>query len=297
MSSPVCESVLVSCAPYISSMQQVINVGTPDSGTGDTARAAGQIINANFIELYTMLETPNVVYLDAVYGVDVTGVVGNRARPFLTAQAAYNAVQAAPAGDYALKLDVGSFGGIILTTVWSKIKSITGCGSNASFLGGVSTAGAPSVDSFGVDRSVILYSNHSCHLGDISTNGLPGSDGSIGGHAGSITMKGCTTGSISGVGGAGGDNVGSAGGAGGRAATLNLYDCNTGVVSVDPGAGGTGVDPGATGDHAGFRVYNSILTGLTTTNPYPAIYNSQCPPGGFTPYIYDGSSFVTLPTF
>ena len=197
------------------------------------------------------ISTPKVAYVETT-GNNATGAIGNPALPYLTAQAAYDALAAAAAGSYTLHLGVGTFAGITLSAAWSSnVKSITGCGNGSSFLGGISGNGATGAPGNpgavgGAGRSIDLSSDYSVNLGEVNVLGGEGGYGASttdaggdGGVGGNVRLRQCvvaTVNNVSGVGGGGNENYSGAGGAG---AALHLHQCIVlGDITTGPGAGG-----------------------------------------------------------
>ncbi len=95
--------------------QQIINVGvSADDGSGDPLRAAGNKINANFTELYTL--RPKLLEADTYLYVDTTGSDSNNGlspiTPFLTIQKAVNVAcgyASTSAGTIKIQLAAGTY--------------------------------------------------------------------------------------------------------------------------------------------------------------------------------------------
>lgn len=119
----------------------------------------GQQALDSIAELINYLN-PQMIYVDAVNGDDATGT-GAELRPYQTLQVAMAAVAAAPAGNYALKLAPGDYGGapVAIPSQLNKTVSIIGSGrtSNISALLSYTSTGPASdegvlLDSVGVSN-------------------------------------------------------------------------------------------------------------------------------------------------
>lgn len=257
---------------------------------GDSGLDARTKINAA-IAAVNGHTTPRVYYVESS-GNDGTAVAGDRSKPFLTAQAAFDAF-AASAADGVIMLGVGLWAGITITSAYGFPLSIKGCGMYVSSLGGITA--------FGIN--INLASDRTVNLGSINlsgANGANGADGSgIGGvggpgstgsNGGTASLIGCVfydlilRGGDGGNGGGGGigdeSNVGGNGGDGGTGGTNGLFkllDClvlhdisalqggqgNAGGGGFDGGAGGgsSGM-PGSSGEAAGGSwAYRSTVAG------------------------------------
>ena len=96
-------------------------------------------------ELRTRLDAlPGVgtdVFISAA-GNDATATMGDPARPFRTAQAAFDAARALP-GDRVLRFGAGNFGGVTLAADWPERISLARAGATVTRLGGITATGAP----------------------------------------------------------------------------------------------------------------------------------------------------------
>ena len=150
-------------------------------------------------------------------GNDATGAIGDPARPFRTAQAAFDAAVALP-GDRVLRFGAGDFGGITLTADWPERISLAGAGATVTRLSWIMAKGAPGV------------------AGADETSGSPATPGTDGGNGWTVRLA--TDGQINlgfidvtgGAGGDGGRNLDGSympgsGGGGGSGGTVELTGC------------------------------------------------------------------------
>lgn len=219
------------------------------------------------------ISNPQVAYVRSD-GDDETGEIGNPGKPFATAQAACTAIEASSAGNYALRLGVGSFGGITYTAfLAARLRSITGEGASVSFLGGIVANGSVGADgtsespsgSAGSDGFAInLRGDGTVDLGDISANGgnggsggisgdgEVGGDGGAGGGAGDVFLSGFTFGTLAASGGTGGggsfgNSVTGGGGSGGNISPIKIHRCRFVQIFQNFGDGGSGMFSGSPG--------------------------------------------------
>lgn len=221
------------------------------------------------------ISTPKIAYVET-NGDNGTAAIGNPALPYATAQAAYNALAAASAGDYTLHIGAGTFAGITLAVGWSaNVKAIVGRGYLVSRLGGITGAGATGGDG-GTDEPGLpgaaglsitdLCSDFSVNLGDIDVHGGDGGDGGTsgdgeqgynggdGGEGGQLRLRNCVCNSINnraGDGGAGavGNSTNGFGGNGGSSASLHLHGCIVlGNINSGVGTGGPAYPPATPGN-------------------------------------------------
>jgi hypothetical protein len=169
-------------------------------------------VNSNSASWVSIM-TPRVVYVEPLAGDDGTAEVGNPAKPYETAQAAYNAWKALNQ-DGAMVCGVGNCGGLVLTQSMSYTLHISGQGRESSELGGINAAG--------VD-------------GTSGTGGTPGGPGANG-YALKITSDGTiNVGNIDVSGGIGGLDDGAGGGDGGDAGPVELRGLVGGSVNLNGG--------------------------------------------------------------
>ena len=294
--------------------RQNISLGSAaNDGTGTAARPAGQMLNANFLELHQLVvATSTAMAYVEMSGDDSSGVIGDRNYPFLNPQAAYDAIVASTT-EGIISLGIGSFQSISLTSgdFSPLVKSIIGRGATVSIMTGIYSNTGGVID---------LSSDHSCNLGAVmfyggagttGEHGIGGSDnpgeesystaGDVGGQgqaAGKIRLRGCTAEVVLGGGGPGGnggnggtgglgDGDGGTGGTGGDTANLFLINCIIkNYVLRAAGAGGMGgytnllggnVASGPDGAAAGVLlvVGSSIFTAPTDVNGDRRLINSQ----------------------
>ena len=187
-------------------------------------------------------------------GNDATAAVGDPARPFRTAQAAFDAAAALP-GDRVLRFGAGDFGGITLAADWPERISLAGAGATVSRLGGITATGAPGPNGAnetggtpagpggkgGNGFAVRVATDRAIDLGNITTQGGPGGscgqnlDGTytplrdgVGGNGGAVELTGCTARDVIASAGSNGplDNDNSSG----AGATVTLLDCSVRAV-------------------------------------------------------------------
>ena len=214
------------------------------------------------------ISNPKVAYVRSD-GNNSTAVIGNPALPFVTAQAAANAMAAASGGSYTMRLGTGTFGGIIYTAqIADRLRSIIGEGPSVSLLGGITASGANSAagtsesveGGFGGNGiDINLIGDGTVNLGDVivsggiggdgsvSTDGESGGNGGVGGAAGALNLEGFHLINIiadggSGGSGASGNNTNGAGGDGGPVSSITLKHCTFNNLSQGAGTGGSGAD-------------------------------------------------------
>jgi len=206
---------------------------------------------------------PKTVFVSASIGNNATAEVGNPAKPFLTAQEAFNAWVALSAPGRLHVMD-GSVGGITLTTDMGYDLHITGAGPWCNLGGfyadgvdgGPADEGSPGLTG-GNGYSFRLTSDWSVNLGAITGNGGPGSNGGVsvdidtaGGDGGassdaklyhilceSVTLRGGDGGYEGGSG--YGGNQGGVGGSLSNAILIGVH-CDGNGISMTEGAGGFG---------------------------------------------------------
>lgn len=182
------------------------------------------------------LLTSRVILVDKA-GSDSTGVVGTgttTARPFLTAQAAYNAAVAVTGTDpIVLRFGVGTWAGIALTAfTWDSRVVVVGLGSAVSNVGGITGASGQGIGSGG---SVSLTAQ-GVNLGTVA-GGISGTAGDgPGGNGGSVIINGLSDVLANGSGGSGYGDPGDSGDASGGSVTMT--NC-TGNGSGGYGTGNT----------------------------------------------------------
>jgi hypothetical protein len=253
-------------------------VETPDTGSyivgykADGSEEQRFTVESILSESY--IPNPKVVYVSAD-GNNDTAEIGNPAKPFVTAQAAANAIAAGPAGSYTMRLGAGSFGGIAYTALISdRLRSILGEGPSLSFLGGITATGSNGIigtvesgETGGVGGNgfyVSLIGDGTVNLGDVIVSGGIGGDGSVstdgenggsggnGGDSGVITLEGFRAENIvanGGQGGSGGSgmNTSGNGGNGGNISEISLKRCTFNNFDQSAGAGGVGSSYGSDG--------------------------------------------------
>jgi len=224
-------------------------------------------------ELQTRLNALPGIGTDAFVmsgGDDATGVVGDPSRPFVTAQAAFNAALALP-GDRVLRFGPGYFGGIILGADWPERIRLAGAGATVSFLCGITgtgTPGAPGANETsgspatpggdgGNGWSVRVTTDGAIDLGPINLYGgqggqggqnldytVPPQSGGRGGNGGTLELTGCVMDTVNAPGGpAGAPGIAGAGASGG---SVSLLDCTVGAIAVDGAYEASGTGPGGT---------------------------------------------------
>lgn len=223
--------------------------------------------------------TPTIAYV-ASNGNDGTGTVGDPSKPFLTAQAAFDAAKVG--GVACLNIGVGSFGDITSTGAFQLY--LIGCGSKLSYIGNIVITSGAAFNIFSTSSSSITINGISGR-GANGINGTPGGDGSgapyptpgeNGDGFGSVcVIQGVTvTNSINMYGGNGGNGAfggnmsggpipydGSYGGSGAVGPYIDVIDSiisgyvnSFGGNGGDGGSGGNDLDngfPGGTGGAAG----------------------------------------------
>ena len=216
----------------------------------------------------SVVSTPGIAYV-ASNGNDGTAAIGNPAKPFLTAQAAYTAAaEVATANNpIVLSLGVGSFGGINLVgSNWNPSVSIEGCGAQVSHLTGINAGGTPG-------------SNDTA-----DANGNMTAAATSGGNGGSIILDAARVdlGELAATGGSAGDNVNStadpnvlyqATANGGNGGYIALKLDNTVTFSGYVNGGSAGNDTydsnGGYGGYGGSAVvYGGICTGFGLAGGY-----------------------------
>jgi len=206
---------------------------------------ANRKITANQIKDFASIPglASRTAFLDAA-GDDGTAVVGNSALPFVTAQAAVDALLAlgtpmSAANPAALFVGVGSFGNVTVA-VDLKGLNIAGLGKAASRIGNITAE----------EKDIEITSDLSVKLGDISSQSA-----SSGGSAGDITLFGCIAVNLmaAGLGGVAGTNGGpgeggGTGGSGGNGGTITIQCCQiSGYCNTGGANGGNGGDAGDDG--------------------------------------------------
>ena len=203
-------------------------------------------------------------------GNDAMAVLGDPARPFRTAQAAFDAAVAA-GGERVLRFGNGDFGGIVLGADWPEQISLAGAGATVTRLGGIVGNGAPGVagtdetadcpatpgTNGGNGSTVRVATDGMIHLGVIVLNGGTGGDGGKnldgtyppnngggGGTGGTLELTGCVLGEVY----ASGAGYGQPGfnGPGGFGGTVPLVNCTVGAITANGGAGTYGQGMGGT---------------------------------------------------
>ncbi|MDR1305504.1 MAG: hypothetical protein LBK76_09820 [Verrucomicrobiales bacterium] len=196
-------------------------------------------------------------------GDDATGTVGNAAKPYQTAQAAYDAIKALAtnANRYLLKLGVGSFS-VALTADYNQYIYVSGAGAEVSSLS-INASGVSGVNGVnGIDSPTPT---------SVGTPGGTGNNGTDGYNVAlssdyTVTVSASTLGGSGGGGGAGGagrdgdsstENLpqgggnGGNGGNGGSGGGITLTDCRLGAIITNGGNGGGGGAGGAPGADLG----------------------------------------------
>ena len=224
-------------------------------------------------ELRTRLDAlPGVgtdVFISAA-GNDATATMGDPARPFRTAQAAFDAARALP-GDRVLRFGAGNFGGVTLAADWPERISLARAGATVTRLGGIVGTGAPGVaganetsgspatpgTNGGNGWTVRVATDGAINLGQIDLSGGPGGDGGQnldgtypdlsgggGGIGGTLELTGCVLDEVF----ANGAGFGQPGfyGPGGFGGTLTLINCTVGAITANGGAGSYGQGMGGT---------------------------------------------------
>ena len=203
-------------------------------------------------------------------GNDATAAVGDPARPFRTAQVAFDAALALP-GDRVLRFGAGDFGGITLAADWPERISLAGAGATVTRLGGIiargpagvaganETSGSPATPGThgGNGWTVRVATDGAINLGQIDLSGGPGGDGGQnldgtyppdsgggGGTGGTLELTGCVLDEVF----ANGAGFGQPGfyGPGGFGGTITLINCTVGAITANGGAGSYGQGMGGT---------------------------------------------------
>lgn len=222
------------------------------------------------------IDIPKTVFVSASIGNNATAEVGNPAKPYATAQAAYDAWLNLLAPGRLHVMD-GNVGGIVLTADMPNDLHITGAGPWCE-LGGFTANGAlgepVEAGSGGMDGgygwAMRITSDWSVNLGEISGNGGTGSAGGAalpddydlqGGNGGassnaklyhilceSVTLRGGDGGNEGGS--SYGGNAGGAGGSLNNAILIGVH-CRGDGIRMTEGTGGYGTAySGANGDYA-----------------------------------------------
>jgi len=203
-------------------------------------------------------------------GNDATAMVGDPARPFRTAQAAFDAALAA-GGERVLRFGAGDFGGIVLSADWPEQIRLAGAGPTVCRLGGIAGRGAPgaagtdeTADSpatpgtnGGNGRTVRIATDGLIDLGSIDLSAGPGGDGGKnldgtyppnngggGGTGSTLELTSCVLGDVT----ASGAGFGQPGynGPGGFGGTVTLVNCTVGAITANGGPGTYGPGMGGT---------------------------------------------------
>ena len=236
--------------------------------TTDMQAATKKYVDDNSGGGGSAISNPNVAYARSD-GNNTTAEIGNPAKPFATAQAAANAIAAASAGSYTMRLGAGSFGGITYTAqIADRLRSILGEGPGVSLLGGITASGAIGVAGTGDDATggsgangidINLIGDGTVNLGDIvanggaggagavSTDGESGGNGGGGGSAGALSLEGfhlvnITANGGEGASGANGNTSQGNGGDGGSVSSISLKRCTFNNLSQGAGTGGSGAN-------------------------------------------------------
>ena len=225
-------------------------------------------------------------------GNDATAAVGDPARPFRTAQAAFDA--AAAGGDRVLRFGAGDFGGITLAADWPERISLAGAGATVTRLGGIIARGAPGVaganetsgspatpgTNGGNGWTVRIATDGAINLGQIDLSGGPGGDGGQnldgtyppdsgggGGTGGTLELTGCVLDEVF----ANGAGFGQPGfyGPGGFGGTITLINCTVGAITANGGAGSYGQGMGGTATLIRCLYAGTNLEPGGTFNDYP----------------------------
>ena len=226
-------------------------------------------------------------------GNDATAAMGDPARPFRTAQAAFDAAVAA-GGERVLRFGKGDFGGIVLGADWPEQISLAGAGATVTRLGGIvgnvasgeagtdETADSPATPGTngGNGATVRIATDGMIHLGVISLNGGAGGDGGKnldgtyplnngggGGTGGTLELTGCVLGEVY----ASGAGYGQPGfnGPGGFGGTITLINCTVGAITANGGAGSYGQGMGGTATLIRCIYAGTNLDPGGTFNDYP----------------------------
>ena len=233
--------------------------------TSDLFRNQFNALKALIDELQTRLDALPGRGTDAFVsaaGNDATAAIGDPARPFRTAQAAFDAARGLP-GDRVLRFGAGDFGGITLAADWPERIQLAGVGATVTRLGGIMARGASgeaganetseSPAGYGGNAgngwTVRLASDGQIDLGVIDASGgvggnpgqnldgtyAPNSAG-FGGSGGTVELTGCVLGAVF----ANGERAGLpfpniAAGTGG---TVTLVDCTVAVITANGGIAG-----------------------------------------------------------
>jgi hypothetical protein len=229
--------------------------------------------------VYSKLKTYHI----ETSGNDTTGD-GSRAKPFATAQKAYDVGRLNT--PCVLRFGVGSFGNVNTSgNDWGSTIFIQGAGSSVSAIGTITASG----------QSVHIRSDKSISIGTISVSGTAGTNGNAGGEgvvgdtggggssAGTVTVNNAfvvqifANGGIGGTGGDGGFTMegygadGGAGGDGGPAGSVYIYGSAVASVNAYGGSGGAGGNGGNGPDGSG----NPGAQGNTGVNGFVQAINSH----------------------
>ena len=248
-------------------------------------------------ELRTRLDALPGVGTDAFVsatGNDATASIGDPARPFRTAQAAFDAAAALP-GDRVLRFGAGDFGGITLAADWPERISLAGAGATVTRLGGIIGRGAPGVaganatggspatpgTNGGVGWTVRVATDGAIDLGQIDLSGGAGGDGGQnldgtypdlsgggGGIGGTLELTGCVLDEVFANG--AGFGVPGYNGPGGLGGKITLINCTVGAITATGGAGTYGQGMGGTVTPIRCLYAGTNLDPGGTFNGYPA---------------------------
>lgn len=171
--------------------------------------------------------TPKICYLQT-NGNDSTGEIGNPSKPFLTAQAAFNACMLG-SGDHVIFVGVGSFGAVDCSAAgWPSRIKLTGSNRDACVIGAITSLG----------QAISITGNGGVSVLGVSTEAaLVG--GGTGTNSGNMTLINLSVnGNISTRGGETLDGGFESGGSGGDLYLLNIVVIGASrVVTADIGAG------------------------------------------------------------
>jgi hypothetical protein len=210
----------------------------------------------------------NPVYYLSPTGSDFTGTVDDEELPYQSAQAAYTAAAANPAGTVHIEAASGDYNGIVLTADWDSGVIVHSDRTDPANLGGIwaNGVGGSTVTDLGTDGYNISFTGWDIHIGNISSQGAPSSTGNYtGGNGGVVQLWGVqvVAGAIAVTGGGISNPVGAW--SPGNAGSVRL---NSGTTSGEIYAsGGTGgVDSGVSvlrNGRGGSVVINSGATAAT----------------------------------
>jgi hypothetical protein len=234
----------------------------------------GIVGTGNFITLDQLNQSQRNIYISS-NGNDSTAQIGNINRPYLTAQAAFNAAILDGSNQYILNFYAGNWTINTASTFnWPITLGVRGIGPTSS-----STEAKPtltithsvvgSLANPGPNRTIVDFGYHSIILSIESRGGSYGGGLSMnGGAGGNITLYNAIGSTISSFGGPGGPGVGNVGGVGGN---INLYNCEITTEIISEG----GFNGNATIKAFGGNVYaessriNSINVPYSISNPNP----------------------------